>query len=303
MGQYNAAELSQLFESGRNVMDWLKEQEHAGTNTPTAILYSYDIQAGSYTTLAARPDIAALKARFAARVAPHIARFSPRSILDAGCGEATTLAPLLDAVGEKRPVDVLGFDISLSRLLFARENLPGKGAKLFTAELGRIPLPADAVDVVVTCHALEPNGGQEEALLAELLRVARLGLVLVEPSYERATPSGRARMERLGYVRGLPASLRRLGVVPVVDEPLGVDINPENPAALIVIEKAGAGPRGEGAAFASPISLKPLVRRTDCLFCEEDGHAFPIIDGIPCLTRDSAILVSKLGRRSAERQR
>ena len=58
-------------------------------------------------------------------------------------------------------------------------------------------MDSGAGDRKITCHALEPNGGQEEALLAELLRVARLGLVLVEPSYERATPSGRARMERL----------------------------------------------------------------------------------------------------------
>ena len=57
---------------------------------------------------------------------------------------------------------------------------------------------------MLTIHPIEPNRGREEAILSELLRVARRALVMIEPSYETASAEARARMERLGYVRGLP---------------------------------------------------------------------------------------------------
>ncbi len=78
----------------------------------------------------------------------------------------------------------------LSRLLFARKYLAQNGyenVKLFTGDLDRIPLASASVDVVLTIHAVEPNRGREEAVLSELLRVARKHLVMIEPSYEFAS--------------------------------------------------------------------------------------------------------------------
>jgi hypothetical protein len=49
-------------------------------------------------------------------------------------------------------------------------------------------------------------------------------------------------------------------------------------------------------SFVSPISGRELVKRDDCWYCPGDGHAFPVIAGIPCLTLENAILVSKLGQ-------
>jgi uncharacterized protein YbaR (Trm112 family) len=31
------------------------------------------------------------------------------------------------------------------------------------------------------------------------------------------------------------------------------------------------------------------------LYCHDDGHAFPIVQDIPCLVAENAILASKLG--------
>jgi uncharacterized protein YbaR (Trm112 family) len=61
----------------------------------------------------------------------------------------------------------------------------------------------------------------------------------------------------------------------------------------MVVDKV-ASDAAESGGFVSPVSLRPLVRRQDCWFCPEDGHAFPIIQGIPCLTIDHSILASKL---------
>ena len=198
----------------------------------------------------------------------------------------------------KKPGDVLGFDLSLSRLLFAQKHLGENGhgnVRLFTGDLERIPLASDLVDVVLTIHAVEPNHGREEAILSELLRVARKYLVMVEPSYEFASAEARARMESLGYVRGLPAVLERLGHPPSRVERWPHNSNPLNEAALLVVDKPAAG-AGLEPRFMSPISGCDLVERKDCWFCPEDGHAFPIIAGIPCLTLESAVLASKLDR-------
>jgi SAM-dependent methyltransferase len=157
--------------------------------------------------------------------------------LDAGVGDATTLVPLLKAM-KKRPSIVAGFDISEKRLDYARQHLKANGfrAKLFVSPLDAIDAPDHSFDVVTTFHAVEKNGGREQPILQELLRVTSRYLVLVEPAYEFATVAQRARMDHLGYVRGLPETLRRLGVDPIRVEPWWLDANPDNQAQLIVAE-------------------------------------------------------------------
>jgi len=294
--QYNAIEIGSLLRQGINIMEWIRGGEGGRENSPTAIAYSYDAQAGSYTAAIADPAVRGLKQRAGVRLAALFDEISPLSILDAGTGEATTLAPALHAM-KRRPTHVLGFDISLSRLLFARRRLSSEGdggAELFTGTLDRIPLASSSVDLVFTFHALEPNRGREEEILRELLRVTRCRLVMVEPSYELGGAATRARIDRMGYVCGLPETLERLGHPARLVERWGLDANPANEAALIVVDKP-AKPVESSPLFVSPLSGKPLLRLTDCCYCPEDGHAFPILAGIPCLVSENALLVSKLG--------
>jgi len=293
--KYDISELQAFFRQGRNITELLRSEEGVPTNSVTSILYSYDMQAGSYTELMKDPCYAAHKAQVGAKLAAVLDELSPDSILDAGIGEATTVTSLLAAMSHK-PAKLFGFDLSLSRLLFARRNLEASGghdAELFCGGLENVALSDGAVDVVLTVHALEPNYGREEEILTELLRVAGRALVLVEPCWELGSAATRARMERHRYVQGMPDILRRLGYPASRVEKWHLDVNPENEAALIVVDK-GVRSTTRAAQFISPISRKPLVRRTDCWFCPEDGHAFPIISGIPCLTTESAILASKL---------
>lgn len=293
--RYDSSEISALLRRGENIMRCIRNQEGVQDNSPTAIIYSYDAQAGSYTKALENPNIQEHKSQIGRRLGPLLDDLGPTSLLDAGVGEATSLVPILSRMSHP-PREVFGFDISLSRLLYARKHLEGHGikeAKLFTGELDRIPLSDSAVDVVITMRAMEPNRGREESILKELLRVARRHLVLIEPSYELGGPATRDRIEQMGYVSGIPQTLKRLGYAPSRFERWGLDFNSSNEAALIVVDKAVIAdvtpPR-----FVSPISGKPLVSRADCWFCPEDGHAFPIIAGIPCLTLASGILASKL---------
>lgn len=295
MAKYDAREIRALYDRGDNITRWVQSQEGTDRNSVTAILYSYDAQAGSYIDNLKGSAALALKEGLGRDLGGLLDKLAPDSLLEAGIGEGTSLAPILVHMS-KQPSQVLGFDLSLSRLLFARKHLAENGfgnVRLFTGDLDRIPIASASVDVVLTVHAVEPNHGREEAILTELLRVARKHVVMIEPSYEFASAEGRTRMDRLGYVRGLPSTLRRLGYPARVVERWLHNSNPLNQAALIVVDKFPAGSGGQ-PRFVSPVSGCDLVERKDCWFCPEDGHAFPILAGIPCLAIENAILASKL---------
>ena len=118
----------------------------------------------------------------------------------------------------------------------------------------------------LTVHAVEPNHGREETILSELLRVARKHVVMIEPSYEFASAKARERMDKFGYVRGLPETLKRLGYPARLVERWPHNSNPLNEAALIVVDKTSAEARTE-PRFVSPISGRDLAKRNDCWFC------------------------------------
>ncbi len=175
MNKYDAAEIRALFDRGENIIGWIQSREGAQTNSETAILYSYDVQAGSYVAELADEARRQLKDDFGRALAGVLDELAPVSLLEAGTGEATSLAPVLCQMA-MRPAHVLGFDLSLSRLLYARKHLADHGRPdvvLFTAALDRIPLASASVDVVLTVHAVEPNHGRED-------------------DYPRRAPTGRA---------------------------------------------------------------------------------------------------------------
>jgi hypothetical protein len=294
-GWHDVRELLELYRQGVNITEHVRSREGGERNSETAILYAYDVQAGSYVRAMADPAFAARKRQAAARIAEVLGRLRFDTMLDAGTGEATTLAELLPLL-PRRPEQVLGFDLSLSRLLFAQRYLRERGTggvELFTAGLENIPLADASVDLVMTVHVCEPNGGREREILTELLRVARRYLVLVEPSYELASEEARRRMEQHGYVRALPDHLRALGARIVLEEPFGADLNPLNPAALLVVDQGErAAPQGR-ARLVSPLTRTPLSRG-DGYLCSRDGFAFPVIAGIACLLPDNAVLAAYL---------
>jgi hypothetical protein len=281
-----------------NITQHQRAAEGTAENSERAVLYAYDVQAGSYVAALDDPAYRAGKQRAAARIAEILAPLDFATMLDAGTGEATTLAELLVRLA-RLPERVLAFDLSLSRLLFAQRFLRQRAlshVELFTAALENIPLADGAVDLVLTVHVCEPNGGRERAILAELLRVARRYLVLIEPSYELGSEATRRRIEAHGYVRGLPDHLRALGARIVRHEPFGADVNPSNQAAVLVVD-AGARPHAS-AGLVSPLTGTPLERGDGCLY-SSDGFAFPVIAGIPCLLRDNAVLAARLPELSA----
>jgi len=281
---------------GENAMAYARQTAGSLGNSPVSALIAYDLQAGTYISGArANPEG---RVRWCGQLSkildPYITEQS--SILEVGCGEATTLAGVLKYLS-KAPKHALGFDISWSRcaegLGWLSEN--EVEAKLFVADLFDIPLEDASVDVVYTSHSLEPNGGREEAAICELMRVARRAVVLVEPIYELASSEAQSRMHAHGYVRGLKETAESLGAIVIDYRLLGYSANPLNPSGLVLIEKKTSKAVGAEPTWRCPLTHTPVSDLGDVFVAEQSGLVYPVLRGIPMLRAEHGIVASKIG--------
>lgn len=279
---------------GENAMQYARNSSRALANTQVSTLIAYDLQAGSYIAEArAHPEN---RARWCEQLAniltPYVSKQS--SVLEVGCGEATTLAGVLQRL-QCVPRQALGFDISWSRcahgLNWLEEN--AASADLFVGDLFEIPLEDESVDVVYTSHSLEPNGGREEAAIKELVRVARRVVVMVEPIYELAGAEAQARMREHGYVRGLKATSEKLGANVSDYRLLDYIGNPLNPSGLVLIEKS-TSTTSEGAEiqWRCPLTHSSLLVDSMGFFSPDTGVVYPVMAGVPLLRSCHAVVAS-----------
>lgn len=287
------------YAAGQNVMAFAKQATGHSGNTPLTTLIAYDLQAGTYVENAkAYPESRAAWCQQLADILSPLLD-SRSSLLEVGCGEATTLAGVLARLGTK-PRMAFGFDISWSRCAHGVQWLAGNGVKadLFVADLFDIPLEDDSVDVVYTSHSLEPNGGHEQSALRELLRIARKAVVLVEPLYELANSDAQARMREHGYIRGLRAAAEGLGAEVGRYGLLDYSINPLNPSGLMILEKrSGAAHNIEADSvmrWRCPLTKTLLVPsyQSGGFFSPATGIVYPVLAGIPMLRAAHAVVAS-----------
>jgi SAM-dependent methyltransferase len=290
------------YREGRNVTETLRQQRGLAQNTAEIIETAYDLQAGTYMeAVAAAPEAAnAYAAEVAALLDPHLPEGA--ALLDVGTGELTTLS-LLSRHLAHRAGALLAFDISWSRLAkgrsFAqREMREPERLHCFCADMAEIPLADKSVDVTTSSHALEPNGGRLPQLLRELFRVTSGTLVLFEPCYEINSDEGRARMDRLGYIRDVEGAVRALGGTVRDRIALRHVANPLNPTACFVITPPPGGAPSQrvdaAPSYSVPGTSHSLQRVQEGYFSAETGLFFPVLDGIPVLKMNSAVLASAL---------
>lgn len=289
-----AVNMRKAFERGENAMEYARSMLGRRQNPALATLIAYDLQAGSYIRDAlANPEG---KNRWCAQTADLIKPWLPAggSVLEAGCGEATTLAGVIEHLGGKAS-HALGFDISWSRCAHGLRwlNTKGKAATLFVADLFEIPLADGSVDIVYTSHSIEPNGGREEAALRELMRVARRAVVLVEPIFELASAEAQARMMHHGYVRGLREVAEGLGYRVRDFRLLDFCVNPLNPSGVLLLEKEGAtDAQAGGPRWMCPLTESELMESAEGYFSATTGFVYPVLGGIPLLRKSHAVIAS-----------
>jgi SAM-dependent methyltransferase len=290
------------YSRGENAMEYARSLTGSQINLTMATLIAYDLQAGSYVA-SVRSHLEE-NARWCAQLAGILGPLvdGRTSVLEVGCGEATTLAGVLQQL-PRAPAHALGFDISWSRCAEAARWLAEQGVSgsLFVGDLFNIPLANDSVDVVYSSHSLEPNGGQEMAGVRELLRVARRAVVLVEPLYELAHADAQERMRQHGYVRGLKACAEALGGNVLECRLLDYARNPLNPSGVVLISKReGHSIAGDGVTappgWRCPLTGAPMrgAEGGDVFVVEQAGLAYPVLRGIPLLRAEHAIIASKV---------
>lgn len=287
-------QIKQAFAAGKNITALVRQLQDSHLNSDDAIEIAYDLQSGRYSRAMLNDQQAQRRNSYAAAIAAEINPLLPQaSLLEAGVGEATTLSGVLKTL-QQIPQHIYGFDLSWSRLAYARRWLAHcalNNITLCTGTLHCIPFADNSIDIVYTSHSIEPNGGREEPILRELYRVARQWLVLIEPGYELADDQARKRMRTHGYCQNLVRTCDRLGFDVIKHDLLPNSLNPLNPSAVIVIRKVTNEPPS-AHHLACPRFKTPLIHLGGALYSEEALAVYPVIGGIPCLRPESAILAS-----------
>lgn len=288
-------ELKEQYATGVNVSAFLKNQYGLDYNSEEIIEVSYDLQAGSYIEAMRNDNTLLHKQEYAGQIIQEIRSLcdSPVSLLEAGVGEATTLAEVIKGFAGNTTL-AYGFDLSWSRTALARSwiNKQGLDATLCTGSLMHIPFADASIDIVYTSHSIEPNKGSEEKILKELYRVTRKFLILLEPCYEFASEQARKRMDALGYCRGLGEISRRNGFKIIKQELFPFTINPLNPTGITIIEKPVEGD-APGSVLVCPRWKTSLQEIGGMLFSPEALVVYPVLGGIPCLRIENGIVASR----------
>ena len=289
--------IKEIFSKGENIIEYLKNIGGNKNNTIEDILISYEFQSGSYTRLFSE------NLKFKEFVNNYCKALSKiinkidnvQSIIEIGVGEATTLSQVIKNLKNKPP-EIFGFDISWSRLKFAKNVLAESNVhnvNIFNANLFEIPLLNNSIDVVYTSHSIEPNGGKEEKALEELYRITKKYLILLEPAYEFANTKAKARMDKNGYITKLYLTALKLGYKVVEHRLFDHTWNDMNPTGLIIIEKEPHN--SSSSKLVCPISYTDLMEYNESLlYSKESFLAYPKIENIPFLNKENAMLMTHL---------
>ena len=297
--------LKELYSQNVNIMKWFRDSDNEEHNSLESILYSYDLQAGSYVDLynsdvvseclvdglpkkIKSSEITDLRSEDIAKVLNNL---SYQSFLDVGIGEATSMVPLITKLTCKN-VDFFGIDISLSRLLYANEfinkNHDGN-IQLAVANMFSLPFQDSSIDIVFTSHAIEPNTSKSKDALLELYRVCSKYLVIIEPSFDLGNSETKSRIKAHAYIDDLHDAMLELDFN-IIEHRLLNSSSFHNNSAITVVKKMEQNDIQQKVTHVCPNCINEVSNSGELLFCDACGLLYPIVNKIPILTKENAVL-------------
>ena len=300
------SELQKVYDNGGNINEYLKANQDLliknGLNEADAIELSYDLQAGTYLKgFYENHDKFKQFNKFivdelkSSGVISTLESLKDKiTICDFGTGESTNFNSFLKFLNKevKAKISAYGMDISLSRLDIATKFSEIESTSImpefFIGDLGQLPLLDNCIDISLTMHAIEPNGGRENQILNELIRVSKNFIILAEPIYETAKADQRKRMEKFGYIKELRTLMHGSEAVEVIRETLVPEellANPMNRTTVLIAKKKKTKTNSDvkrSNIFACPITHEPIIRK-DNFWLSSQGSCYPEVNKFPLL--------------------
>jgi len=286
---------NEQYNLGNNISEMMREDNNIDHNSQEVIEMAYELQSGSYIKGMQNEKVKEHKYNYSKELSEVIKNLSnTQSILEVGIGEGTTLCGVMQNFDTS--VDFYGFDLSFSRVSYARKwlnSLSLNNVTLSTGEFSNIPFLDNSIDIVYTSHSIEPNRGKEEEILKELYRITKKYLILLEPAYELTNDKNKKRMDEHKYCKDLANIARKLGYKVIKHELFKYHVNDANPTAIIIIEKDIQKKIIHTSPFACPLTKTPIIKKADCYYSEERMSIYPLINEIGCLRIENAILATR----------
>lgn len=287
------AKAREVYQAGQSVEQFLRDSLQVPANTPDIVELSYDLQAGAYR--ARRESDPEAYARNHDELFQHLQNDleTAASWLDAGCGEAVTVQGLIERLQNPGSLQFTGTDIALSPLLHAQRELVAERSAFYVAQTSRLPFADDSFDLVTSFATLMYAGDRLSESLAEMMRVSRHRVVLVECLIGRVDEELVPRLRELGYSTMIEQAARALPNVDITVTPVVNNLNPRTPVHVVSISKHGSEAEAT-SRLQCPVTGDALRRSGRGYLITDSGLVYPEIEGIPLLRRRDAIVCSAL---------
>ena len=278
-----------LYSKNKNIIKYLNENYKGKISKEKVIEIAYNFQSGSYIKFyeEKKSSFQKLHDELSLKMLDIFEEFdvNPISLLDAGCGEMTTLTSIIN----KLPfdLDVFAFDTSIPRVLLGRDFFNKNiliDSKLtpFVSSMSEIPLPSNSIDVVMTHHSIEPNNRYEKKIINELLRVTKKVLILFEPSFVRGSPDIQKRMLKHNYAKNIDKHIKNVTGY-VRTESINNSVNKLNPTYFHAVVKNNIKKKLGKIEFTSPGTDFKLTQKSSWFHSKEFNLIFPMFKDLPIL--------------------
>ncbi len=234
--------LKKLYSKNININQYLRKK--TDLNEDQIVKLSYDMQTGSYIkNFNIKKSSKVLK-----NLIQEINSTNFKTLLDFGSGELTNFYSITKHIKNKNKKFFFACDLSFSRVyagvnFLKKKNVSLKNKVFFINESYDLPFPDSSIDIVTTCHSVEPNKKFATNIIKELFRITKKKLILFEPDINLVKKKNyqnsnliKKRFEKHNYVKNIDIKLKMLRLkFDKVEQKY--NFNRLNPASIYLIKK------------------------------------------------------------------